>query len=93
MFAVGEVTEIEKAFKSGQKDDNGDALPLGSIKCRVGGDHRISGNILHTFYGFYFQDVQLYLIPEINCSLRSLDKFFIARSRFIASPCEPAFSR
>jgi len=47
MFRIGEVIEIKKAFKSGQSDDEGNHLPLGSIKCRVGGDRRISGNIRH----------------------------------------------
>ena len=47
MVQVGEVTVIEKAFKSGQKDDEGNTLPLGSIKVRVGGANHISGNVLH----------------------------------------------
>src|SRR6056300_66064 len=45
MFTSGEVMSIKKAHKSGQTDDEGNKLPLGSTKCRVGGANRISGNI------------------------------------------------
>ena len=33
---IGEVVEISMAFKSGQKDDNGNVLPIGSIEVRIG---------------------------------------------------------
>jgi len=34
---VVEVVEVGKAYKSNQKDENGDPLPLGSIQVRIGG--------------------------------------------------------
>jgi hypothetical protein len=48
MFQIGEVIDISKAFKPNQKDDEGNDLALGSIKCRPIG-HRISGNVLHVW--------------------------------------------
>ena len=47
MFSIGEVVSINKGYKAGQSDDKGNRLPLGSIKCRLGGADRISGNIRH----------------------------------------------
>ena len=44
---IGEVVEIKTAFKPNQRDDEGNNLPLGSIKVRVGGTGKIIGNILH----------------------------------------------
>lgn len=49
MFEIGEVIDISKAYKSNQTDDEGNKLPLGSIKIRLGGQHRISGNIRHVW--------------------------------------------
>lgn len=65
MFSIGEVMEIKKAFKSGQKDDEGNTLPLGSIKVRLGGHSRISGNILHVWARpAYFDARRIPLIGE-----------------------------
>jgi len=47
MFKVGEVMEIKKAFKSNQKDEQGNVLALGSIRIRMWGQTSILGNIHH----------------------------------------------
>lgn len=47
MLQIAEVMEIKKSFKPNQKDDKGNELPLGSIKCRMAGNLRLVGNIYH----------------------------------------------
>lgn len=47
MFKIAEVMEVKTAFKSKQKDDEGNDLPLGSIKVRMWGQSSIIGNIRH----------------------------------------------
>ena len=42
---VAEVVEVNKAYKSNQKDENGDPLPLGSIQVRIGAHQTNLGQV------------------------------------------------
>lgn len=52
---IGEVVETKKAFKSGQKDDQGNPLPLGSIEVRIGSSTSNLGQVRNIYarpFGF-----------------------------------------
>lgn len=46
---IAEVVETKKAFKSGQKDDQGNPLPLGSIEVRIGSHQSNLGQVRNIY--------------------------------------------
>lgn len=49
MFQIAEVVETKSAFKGGQKDENGNILPLGSIQIRLGGADSLIGQVRNVY--------------------------------------------
>ncbi len=64
MFQIAEVIETKKAFKSGQKDDEGHLLPLGSIQIRIGGDTSLLGQVRNLYARPMFFNRRIPLIGE-----------------------------
>lgn len=46
---IGEVVETKMAYKSNQKDPEGNLLPLGSIEVRIGGTETLMGQVRNIF--------------------------------------------
>ena len=49
MFQVAEVIETKMAYKKGQKDSNGNTLPLGSIQVRLGSHSSLVGQVRNVY--------------------------------------------
>lgn len=80
MFQIAEVIETKTAFKSNQKDKEGNILPLGSILIRIGGDSSLLGQVVNVYARPMFFNRRIPLIGEQVVVMRAPIHDYSARS-------------